>query len=215
LGGRWGKEWVTWQGLPRWAGQLARDTMRQIVRSAVRADFHNEGEEVRLVADFISEESRFINHLKLRANVTAPDRSTRSTPLLQSAPGRYEGKFTPAGRGIHFVTLFADGDEGQAPSSVMTLPYVAPYPKEYRELKPNLALLGRLAEETGGEMLDPENLSAGLKRLYTPSREALPGRETWWPLALAALLLFLVDLVMRSWPLHGDRFMYPASGAER
>ena len=73
--------------------------------------------------------------------------------------------------------------------------------KGNRELRPNLALLTRLAEETGGEMLDPENLSAGLKRLYTPSPgDAFRGHETWWPLALAALLLFLADLVMRSWP---------------
>ena len=142
-----------------------------------------------------------MNHLKLRANVTAPTRSTQQTTLLQSAPGRYEGKFTPAGRGIHFVTLFAEGDAGQAPSTVATLPYVAPYPKEYRELRPNLALLTRLAEETGGEMLDPENLAAGLKRLYTPSPgDAFRGHDTWWPLALAALLLFLADLVLRSWP---------------
>ena len=212
LSGRWGREWVSWQGLPQWAGQLARDTMRQVLQTRVRADFHADGEAVRLVADFVSEDGRFVNHLKLRANVTGLDRSTRDTPLLQSAPGRYEGTFTPAGRGIHFVTLFAEGEAGQSPvearlaeremgqaaTAVMTLPYVAPYPKEYRELKPNLALLGRLAEETGGEMLDPENFSAGLKRLYTPSSYAFPGRETWWPLALVALLLFLADLVMRS-----------------
>jgi hypothetical protein len=62
-------------------------------------------------------------------------------------------------------------------------------------------LLNRLAEETGGEMLDPENFAAGLKRLYTPSPgKAARGRETWWPLAGAALALFLADLVMRSWP---------------
>jgi hypothetical protein len=57
---------------------------------------------------------------------------------------------------------------------VVTIPYVAPYPGEYRELRPNLALLGRLAAENGGEMLDPENLAAGLKRLYTPS----PGKAS-------------------------------------
>ena len=27
-----------------------------------------------------------------------------------------------------------------------------------------------------------------------------PGREIWWPLAGASLLLYLADLVMRSWP---------------
>jgi hypothetical protein len=206
LSGRWGREWVAWQGLPQWAGQLARDTMRKIVQSRVHAELHADGEAVRLVADFISKDGRFMNHLKLRGNVTAPNGSTQHSTLLQSAPGRYEGTFTPAGRGIHFVTLFAEGDAGEAPSSVLTIPYVAPYPKEYRELRPNLALLSRLAEETGGEMLDPENLPAGIRRLYTPSPgEALRGHDTWWPLAVAALILFLADLVMRSWPHRARR----------
>jgi Ca-activated chloride channel homolog len=199
LSGRWGREWLAWQGLPQWAGQLARDTMRKILQT--RADFRADGDAVRLVADFVAEDGRFVNHLKLRGNVTAPDRSTQHIPLLQSAPGRYEGKFTPAGRGIHFVTLFAEGESGQPPSSVMTMPYVAPYPKEYRELRPNRALLSRLAEETGGEVLDPDNFAAALKRLYTPSaQDVFDGRETWWPLAVVALILFLIDLMLRSWP---------------
>ena len=99
------------------------------------------------------------------------------------------------------MTLFAEGDAGQAPSTVATIPYVAPYPKEYRELRPNLALLSRLAEETGGEMLDPENLCGGAEAaLHAVAGDASRGHDTWWPLALAALLLFLADLVLRSWP---------------
>jgi hypothetical protein len=82
-----------------------------------------------------------------------------------------------------------------------TIPYVAPFPKEYRELRPNLALLSRVAEETGGEMIDAENFAPAMKRLYTPSPgKAARDRETWWPLAGAGLLLFLADLVVRSWP---------------
>jgi hypothetical protein len=201
LSGRWGKEWVAWQGLPQWAGQLARDTMRKIVETRMRAEFHADGDAVRVVADFIATDGKFMNHLKLHGNLTAPNRSTEQSAFLQSAPGRYEGKFTPAERGIHFVTLFAEGKAGEAPLSMATIPYVAPYPKEYRELRPNLALLSRLAEETGGEMLDPENFAAGLRRLYTPSPgKGSRGHETWWPLAGAGLLLFLADLVMRSRP---------------
>jgi hypothetical protein len=200
LSGRWGREWMSWQGLPQLAGQLARDTMRRVLPTHMRAALHAEGDAVRLVADFVSGDGRFVNDLKLRGNVTASDRSTQQAALTLSAPGRYEGRFTPSGRGIHLVTLFAEGEEGQPPSSVMTVPYVAPYPKEYRELTPNLTLLRRLAEETGGEMLDPDDLAAGLKRLYTPSPgEVFPDRETWWPLALAALILFLIDLTARSW----------------
>jgi Ca-activated chloride channel family protein len=201
LSGRWGKEWVAWQGLPQWAGQLARDTMRRFVETRMRAEFHTDGDAVRIVADFIAKDGKFMNHLKLHGNVTAPNRSTQQDTFLQSAPGRYEGKFTPAERGIHFVTLFAEGNAGEAPLSVATIPYVAPYPKEYRELRPNLALLSRLAEETGGEMLDPENFAAALRRLYTPSPgKGSRGHETWWPLAGAGLILFLADLVMRSRP---------------
>jgi hypothetical protein len=87
---------------------------------------------------------------------------------------------------------------------------VAPYPKEYRELRPNLALLSRLAEETGGEMLDPDNFADAVDRLYTTSSgKAARGQETWWPLAGSALILFLGDLVLRSLPWHGRSAILP------
>jgi len=101
---------------------------------------------------------------------------------------------------MYFVSLYAEGNAGEAPVPLATLPYIAPYPKEYRELKPNLSLLSRLAEETGGEMLDPERLDDGLRRLYTASPgKGRQGWETWWPCAGAALILFLGDLVLRQW----------------
>ena len=201
LSGRWGKEWVAWSGLPQWGGQLARDTMRKTIDGGMRTEFHADGESVRVVADLFAKDGGFMNHLKLRGNISAPNRSTEQSVFQQSAPGRYEGKFAPAERGIHFLTLFADGNGVEAPLSLVTVPYVAPFPKEYRSLRPNYALLSRLAEETGGEMLDPENFAAGVKRLYTPaSGKAAQGQESWWPFGVAALCLFLADLVMRTWP---------------
>ncbi len=201
LSGRWGKDWVTWQGFPQWASQLARDTMRKVVETRVRTDVRAEGEAVKVVADFISKEGDYLNHLKLKGNITAPNQVTAENFFRQTAPGRYEGTFTPAERGIHLITLFAEADPGQSPLPVGTIPYVSPYPSEYRELKPNIPLLNRLSEETGGEMLDPEKLEEGVKRLYTPA----PGkgqnrRDIWWPLASLGLFLFLTDLVLRVWP---------------
>ncbi|MGH7888245.1 MAG: hypothetical protein ACREPG_10285, partial [Candidatus Binatia bacterium] len=161
-----------------------------------------EAEAVKIVSDLATSEGKFLNHLKLKANVTAPDRSSAEQTLRQSAPGRYEGEFTPTERGIHFVTLYAEGNAHEPAVAVATVPYIAPYPKEYRELKPNLSLLSRLAEETGGEMLDPEKFAEGLQHLYTPTPgKGTQGRDTWWPLAGIGLMLFLADLVLRSWPL--------------
>jgi hypothetical protein len=199
LSGRWGKEWVSWPEFPRWSSQLARDTMRKVLDSRMRAEFQTDGDDVKIVADLSGPEGNFLNHLQLKASIAAQDQPSQDRALQQSAPGRYEGRFIPAKRGIHFISLYAEGGDG-APIALGTVPFVAPYPKEYRELKPNLSLLSRLAEDTGGKMINPEKLDDELKRLYTPSSgKARSGQDTWWPLAGAGLLLFLGDLVARHW----------------
>lgn len=201
LSGHWGRDWVTWQSFPQWASQLARDTTRKILPTKMQAELKPDGKAVKIVADFVSKEGDFLNHLKLKGNITAPDRSTRENLLQQIAPGRYEGRFDLEQRGIYLVTLYAEGKSGAGPLPVATFPYIAPYPKEYRELKPNMALLSRLAEETGGQMIDPEQLQDGVKRLYTPTPgKGIRTQETWWSLTGLGLLLFLADLVLRNWP---------------
>jgi hypothetical protein len=50
-------------------------------------------------------------------------------------------------------------------------------------------------------MIDADKLDDGIARLYTPTPgKGTRGQETWWQLAGLGLLLFLADLVMRSWP---------------
>lgn len=203
LSGRWGKEWVTWQGFPQWVSQLVRDTVRKIVETRMRTEFSAEARAVKITADFVSKGGDFVNYLKLKGNVTGPNQATEEKSFQQTAPGRYESQFTPTERGIYLVTLFAETEPGKTWLNVGTLPYIGPYPKEYRELKPNLALLRRLTEETGGEMFDPEKIEEGVKRLYTPTPGAgTRGRDLWWPLAGFGLVLFLLDLLMRVWPLR-------------
>jgi Mg-chelatase subunit ChlD/CheY-like chemotaxis protein len=200
LSGRWGRDWVSWPGFPQWASQLARGTMRKILETRMRTEFLVEGDAIRVVTDVSSPDGRFLNHLELGANITVANQPSQERSFRQSAPGRYEAKFVPATRGIHFLSLYAEANPSGPAVPLGTVPYVAPYPKEYRELKPNLSLLSRLAEQSGGEMLDSERFEDGLRRLYTPS----PGKgrqrqEVWWPLAGAALFLFLGDLVLRQW----------------
>ncbi|HVO92412.1 MAG TPA: VWA domain-containing protein [Terriglobales bacterium] len=215
LSGRWGRDWVAWSGFAQWTSQISRDTMRKILGTGVRTEFYRDGESIKVVTDLASRDGKFLNHLKLKANISAPNQTTEVKSLQQSAPGRYEGEFVPAVRGIHFLTLYAEGDRGDAPLRVATVPYVVPYPKEYRQLKPNLPLLSRLAEETGGEMLDPENFAAALQRFYTPTPgRATRAQDTWWPLAGVGLMLFMVDLVLRNLPRKSRDFKTIDSSGE-
>jgi hypothetical protein len=206
LSGRWGREWITWQSFPRWAGQLARDTMRKMLDGRVRTEFKAEDDYVKVIADIRSNDGDFVNRIELKANIMSASKATEEKAFQQTAPGRYEFRFNPLQRGIHFLSLYAQQPAGEAPLLITTVPYVVPYPKEYRELKPNLSLLSRLAEETGGQMIDPEKLDESVRRLYTATPgKAVHGQQTWWPLSSMGLFLFLIDLGLRVWPRRGGQ----------
>jgi hypothetical protein len=199
LGGRWGREWVAWQGLPQWTSQITRATMRRIAQTRTNVAFRAEGDTVRIVADLVSTDGQFRNQLDLQGKITGPSGKAATRALPQTAPGRYEGVFSPSERGIHYVTLFAESGREEEPSPMITVPYVASYSEEYRALGADLNTLTRLAQDTGGEVLNPQDIAAGLKRLYTPMPgRAFRGDSGWWPLAALALLLFLADLALRS-----------------
>src|SRR3989304_3775097 len=90
---------------------------------------------------------------------------------------------------------------GPPPFRAGARPRRSPQTKEYRDLKPNTGMLSRLAEETGGELLDPNKMDEGLKRFFTPDRnKSHSTQEIWWPLSGLGLFLFLADLAMRRWP---------------
>ncbi|OGP24968.1 MAG: hypothetical protein A2038_00600 [Deltaproteobacteria bacterium GWA2_57_13] len=203
LSGRWGKEWVAWADFPQWTGQLARSTMRRGSEDKIRTELRREGDQVKALVDILSREGRFVNHLKLKGILTDPSQAGRASTFMQVAPGRYETSFAAGERGVHLLTIQEEKETRQEAQAVTTVPFIAPYPKEYRELKPNVALLTRLAEETGGEVLDPERLEEGLKRLFTPDPgKATRALETWWPLSGIGLFLFLCDLALRRWPAY-------------
>ncbi len=200
LTGRWGREWIAWRDFPQWAGQLGRSAQRAPAAGRVRAEFRADGEGVRAVVDLLLPNGNFADGLSLKGNVTASGRPTTMASFRQTAPGRYEARLNANQRGAYLLTLHEEKG-GSAPAAVATVPFVLPYPREYHELKPNLPLLSRLAEETGGEMLRGDQLEPALKRLLTPHpAKATAARAIWQPLAGFGLFLFLADLAARRWP---------------
>jgi uncharacterized membrane protein len=200
LTGRWGRDWIAWRDFPQWAGQLARAARRPPAEHGIVAKFHQEGEAIKAVIDVSNEQGGFADRLSLKGSVIASGRATSIAPFKQIAPGRYEGQLNALQRGAYLLSLQQEKKDAP-PAPLATVPFIVPYPREYRELKPNLPLLSRLAEETGGEMLRADQLEQGIRRLFTPHpAKATAARATWQPLAGLALLLFLADLAARRWP---------------
>jgi hypothetical protein len=122
--------------------------------------------------------------------------------MRQIGPGRYEARFSGLKRGIHILSVYEAENDSESPVA-QTLPFISSYSREYHDLQPNNALLSKLAEATGGEILDREKLDEGVKRLVTPAPNAKQAaQETWWALSGFGLLLFLGDLALRRWPVR-------------
>jgi uncharacterized membrane protein len=201
LSGKWGKNWVGWSEFGQWTGQLARSAMKRVSESKIRTELHQDADQVKATVDFLSKEGGFINHLNLKGILTASDQAPLEGAFQQNAPGRYEARFSGVQRGVYLLTIYEEGKKGEEPFVAATVPFISPYPKEYREVKPNTALLHRLAEETGGEVLDPDQLEDGLKRLFTPEpNKGYSTQETWRAFSSLVLLFFLTDLALRRWP---------------
>jgi hypothetical protein len=73
---------------------------------------------------------------------------------------------------------------------------ILPYSREYVDLYPNQPLLERLAEITGGRALNKEQEPGEI--LFGQGEEGVQSyRRLWFPLTLAALLLFVLDIAVR------------------
>ena len=76
-----------------------------------------------------------------------------------------------------------------------------PYPREYMTLEPNVDLLRRATEITGGRY-EPTHAA-----LFDPGDEHIEHYEELWPeLLFAALVLFVLDLSLRRVRLFDRKF---------
>ena len=189
----WAIHWLPWPGYTRFWAQTLRWSLRQNTDADFQSTLDNENGKGHLVVDAFTSAGGFVNAAKITANVVAPDLSLKPVTLSQTGPGRYEGTFDADQTGPYLVNVHR-GDalpNGPAPPS-QTVSLVVPYSPEFRTLGPNLPLLTRLAEGTGGKI---QNDAA---QVYRDAPSWVVGvKDIGPPLLLWAALLFLADIAVR------------------
>lgn len=183
--GRWATNWLNWAEFPKFWSQLVRYTINESAQSNVEVSVATQGDRARVTVDAQSEGADYLNGYRMRANIIGADGQPQAVDLVQVAPGRYEGEFTPTEPGAYLIRV--DGSQPGSDASVaQTSGWVLSYSPEYRNVESDPAMLARLAAITGGG-LGPEN-PAGIFTHDLPADRAT--RPIWpWLLALAALLL--------------------------
>ncbi len=189
----WATRWLGWPGYTRFWAQTLRWSLRQNTDADFQSTLTNDNGKGHLVVDAFTANGGFVNAAKITANVVAPDLSLKPVTLSQTGPGRYEGGFDADQTGPYLVNVRRGeaAPNGPAPPS-QTVSLVVPYSPEFRTLGPNLPLLTRLAEGTGGKIQN----DAG--QIYRDAPSWVVGvKDIGPPLLLWAALLFLADIAVR------------------
>jgi uncharacterized membrane protein len=217
-GGRWSPAWSRWPGLARLAGQIVKATVPSGA-TGFRLRARARGRAGDIVVDTpIGAESaaapsgrapsgaegaagHTLDPLPLAATVTGPDGSRQSVALAQAEPGRHRGAFAATRRGFYRVSVRRGGSTAVVSSGAAFRSPEA----ELAAHAPDAAALQAIAAATGGRVLaGPDemlalatSIPAGPPGGGAPEGRAAVVREWWAPLALAALLLFFAEIVLR------------------
>jgi Mg-chelatase subunit ChlD len=202
----WASDWLRWSGYSRFWGQLVREHMRSNRRQEIPMRTDVVGGRVHAVVDSFTPDERFDNALESKLVVTGPQPSgeRREVAMRQTAPGRYEADFELDAYGsfllrAEHVRSNPDGTRVRVAESFGQVSN--PYPLEYAAFEPDIDRLRRAATLAGGA-LDPE-----LSAVFDPGNEKIVTHEQAWSrLVLAAIVVFLLDLLVRRVRLFDRKF---------
>ena len=186
---RWAAQWVGWQSFgPFWA-QALRWSLKRGDNGSYQTNIEMDGSRARVTIDAVDKQGGFVNFLDAKARVIGPDGVTQIVRLTQTGSGRYVGTFDVNKTGSYVASITQKGADNK--TRVSSAGLAVPYSPEFREWKPNLPLLTRLAELTGGSVLKD---GAKVFRERSVARTPVP---LALPLLLLALLLFPIDVATR------------------
>jgi hypothetical protein len=150
--------------------------------------------ELRVEVDALGPDDRFINGLDSELTIDgplgSPERERRVVPLRQQAPGLYSARLPLERNGTFTLGAVHRRDGRVVARSHGQVSH--PYPAEYAAGGPDLQLLRRAAQVTGGGALED------VGGIFDPGDERVLSRRPLWPdLLLWAVLLFVLDLALR------------------
>lgn len=210
---RWAPAWISWSAYRKFWTNIFQWVSRTRMPSNHNIQVSINGDEGKVILEAFDKDAKHVNFASLIGTAAEPgigenaDATSHLLHFTQTLPGRYEATFPARKQGIFTVTV-TDVSNPNAPQSIVT-GQANPYSAEYRFLDPDMALLNRLGEAAG------KNGQSNLKELDELSKEPrmtglfthnLPPAQSptdiFWPLLLAALCLFPIDVAVRR--LHID-----------
>ncbi len=194
---RWAADWVGWPAYETFWEQHVRWAMRPTGSANLSVVTTNDGPRTRITVNALDEEGEPLNFARFVSRVVRPDGTADIVELPQTAPGQYAGAFDSSDSGSYLATVLYDAstkekqDRGVVRSAVSRS-----YADEYRQLQPNPGLLRRVAQQTGGRVLN--DAGTGVSLFDNDGLEQpISLRPIWLAFAAISIGLFLCDVAVR------------------
>ena len=216
LNGLWTGPWRSWSRFSSFWEQGIRWLMRSSSQDDFSLNITDEGGGQFVVEmEAVDSDVAFMNFVETKAKVILPGGDSRTLDLQQVGPGRYRGDFQQSQAGTSVVNVnFAGRDsDGEVIDGNIQAAVSRAYSDEYRDLVDNAGLLARVAERTGGRILDVDDQMMG--DLFDRESLVMPStaRVAWNMLAVLAALLLVLDVAFRRLAVDPERLREVISNA--
>lgn len=193
----------SWRQTLRW---LVAEVPRRVELNATPADDPEAAEaSLRLSVQVRDPAYAPLDNAMVTVRVAGPDGATVDLPAeaTDRKAGQYQASYVPRLPGAYRATATATAADGSTVGTSTVGWTSDPAAEEFADLKPNRALLERLASATGGQVVSPEDLPSLVKELPTKAAQltdpyVMPLWHTPWVFALAILLL-TAEWGLRRW----------------
>ena len=189
---KWARDWMGWDKYRQFWSQTAKWALRRIDASEFNTEVNVENGVGHVAVEALDRQGNFRNFLKLRTAVVSPKGDRQDVVLEQTGPGRYEARFDTKEVGAYLMNL-QDIDDGGKVRGSQVLGASVNYSPEFNASAPNLSLLRRLVDLSGGHWLDPDRdnpFLLGRLKTFQPV-------DLWERLFALFLLLFVLDVGIR------------------
>jgi hypothetical protein len=196
-GARWTTAWTSWGEYRAFWEQSVRWLLRPAVPSNASVRTRIEGETAIVELEATNAAGGFATNLQPEGVAILPDGDVAALNVVQVGPGRWRAEFPVPEAGSYLVNFsLGTGEDGRR--ATVQAAVNLPYPKEFRTVRDNRALLEQIAEKTGGRVLSMSSQPTAIDAFL---RDNLPvpqsARRMWDLMAILAAVFFLLDVAVR------------------
>jgi uncharacterized membrane protein len=195
---RWASDWLGWDGYGKLWAQVVRASIRRDTGEELALRVARQGHEAIVTLTALEPDGRYRDRLSPKLRVTAPDGGRMVLAMSQLGPGRYQARvpLRPSQAAPYgFELIETAGITAEQLTKAAPASFFYGHTDEYRVLPADESLLRAVSIETGGRFM-PKT-----EEIFAVDRDSgQVSRALWQFCAAAALLAFLLDLLVRRMP---------------